>query len=302
LSELIVIRDEPNLLESETGEPLGAPDDKVPFKMSPALSNIVGKENQGTLEDDPSSNSQNITSFQSVSGKSPAVRKQPRTFLPGRPVPQLAPQLLPITPPANNDAYKSAPDVHFLPKRLPSPNLTLSIVQTYGQMDPSPGFPTLSDAPMLRLTDLLTKRAAKIYDTKTMVSNPKVTSQIQKGSKMNYCINLSNLGIRDQDLAALLQNKKVLAGKTEVNLSGNLLTDDGVSVLLFRVAESNFKVGQISLSKNKVTERSLHLLFKFLRHCKNDLTDVDMTKNGISDSGTAAIVDAIQNEGVLLLL
>lgn len=302
LSELIVIRDEPNLLESDVGEPLGLPEDKAPFKMSPALSNIVGRENQGTLEGDPSSNSQNVVSFQSASGKSPVARKPPRNFLQGRAAPQIAPPMLPLGPPPNSDAYKSAPDANYLPRRLPSPNLTLSIIQAYGQMETGPSSPAPAEASRFRLIDLLTKRAAKIYDAKASISNPKLTAQLQKGSKINYCLNLSGLGLRDQDLAVLLQNKKILAGKTDLNLSGNLLTDDGVSILLFRMAESNSKVGQINFSRNKATERSLHLLFKFLRHCKNDLTDVDLTKNGINEPATAGIVDAIQNEGVLLLL
>jgi hypothetical protein len=154
-----------------------------------------------------------------------------------------------------------------------------------------------------KVVALLTLRASKMISVQTSdkFSNNRITQQIKSGPKFDFLLNLSNLAITDKDLVQLFKQKQLFADRSDINLSGNDITDDGFSIFLHQMSQMKLKFGNINFSKNKLSEKSLELVLFFLRNFKNELTDIEMSKNPIkNDERTSVLITAISNEGAIV--
>lgn len=312
---IVAHEDEPNLMESDREPNQAFVSQKKLTQLTFNLQSEykVEKENDGRRAQ---GQSRDASSINSMTSNSATGKQSKKNFLEGR-THQIKFQLLsakanhtaedPRHSPYNHPRHAKSPNrSRPLPPVSPLPSIPQQLKHSYVQ--DIVRFDSKNESVNTNYKqspdDIMTVRAIKICEAKTVVANAKVTSALQKGSKLSYQLNLSNCGIKDVDLVNIFSppNKKTFQNKTEINVSSNQITNDGLSIILSRMSEMDLKIGVINASKNDIDERCLPLILKFVKNHKNDLTDIDLTKNRIDQTNTLDLVQEIRVCGVMVVL
>lgn len=312
---IVAHEDEPNLMESDK-EPNHAfasqiKQTQLTFDLQSEYQ--VDKENE---KREAKRRSRGISSAKSITSCSATGKVSPKNFLEGRTHQTRLPALNFKSTHTNDDSLHRQREYARYPKspqrpKHPTPGSLLSALPNqlqHSQVQENVRFDPKSDsfnASAKRPTDgIMTVRALKLCDSKNVIVNAKVATALQKGSKLSFQLNLSNCGIRDFDLVYIFSpvNKKTFQNRTEINISNNQITVDGISIILSRIFEMGLKIGVIDASKNQLNESTLPVILNFVKNRKNDLTDIDLRQNSIDPAKMADLVQEIRICGVMVLL
>ena len=83
---------------------------------------------------------------------------------------------------------------------------------------------------------------------------------------------------------------------TEISLQGNVITDDGLSFLCEFLKSEHCSLTQLKLTNNKITDNGVSLLCDALKdeHC--NLTQLKLSFNKITNNGVSLLCDALKDE------
>ncbi|XP_078366149.1 NACHT, LRR and PYD domains-containing protein 3-like [Oculina patagonica] len=140
---------------------------------------------------------------------------------------------------------------------------------------------------------LLMMKCLHEYNDETPVK--KAASELQRNCKFSNRIDLSDCQVTPADLTAVVYFIKHLHELTELDLSGNSITDQGVAHLCDALKDVNCKLTELDLSGNSITDQGVAHLCDALKDVNCKLTELNLSGNIITDQGVAHLCDALKD-------
>ena len=131
------------------------------------------------------------------------------------------------------------------------------------------------------------------YNNETTVE--KAASELQKSSKFRNKIDLSHCQVTPADCTAIVYFIKHVHELTELDLSGNKVTGQGVAHLCDALKDVNCKLTELDLSFNNITDQGLSHLCDALRDVSCKLTKLNLGHNNLEDQGVLHLCDALKD-------
>ena len=85
-----------------------------------------------------------------------------------------------------------------------------------------------------------------------------------------------------------------------LNLSNNIVTDEGVEYLAKALKNSNCKLNLLDLSENNVTDEGAKCLAEALKHSNCKLNSLNLLHNNITDEGAKCLAEALKHSNCKL--
>ena len=141
---------------------------------------------------------------------------------------------------------------------------------------------------------LLAIRCLHEYNNETTMK--KAASELQKNSKCRNRIDLHQGQVTPVDCIAIVHFMKHLHELTELDLSVNSVTDQGVLHLSDALKELNCKLTKLNLANNSLTDQGVSHLCDVLAVENNycQLFNLDLTYNKVTDQGVLHLCDALK--------
>ena len=135
-----------------------------------------------------------------------------------------------------------------------------------------------------------------LHEQNDVATVEKAASELQKRSAFHSKIDLSHCQVTPLDCAAIMYCMKHLHRCTQLSLTDNNVTDQGVSHLCDALKDEHCKLTQLWLDRNSIADQGVSHLCDALKneHCK--LTQLRLTGNSITDQGVSHLCDALKDE------
>jgi len=123
----------------------------------------------------------------------------------------------------------------------------------------------------------------------------RAASELQKDSKFNNRIDLSHCQVTPVDCIAITFFIKHLRDLTQLSLSYNFITDQGVLHLCDALKDANCKLAKLDLSGNSITDQGVLHLCAALKDTNCKLAKLDLSDNSITDQGVLHLCAALKD-------
>jgi Ran GTPase-activating protein (RanGAP) involved in mRNA processing and transport len=130
--------------------------------------------------------------------------------------------------------------------------------------------------------------------------NPKLDSKINKYQRSTR-VNLTYEELTDQDMPTIVNEVIISKASTELDLSNNQITSEGVSILALAL-HKNTTLKALSLLSNQVSDQGIFSLVKVLSVHNSSLTTLGLGSNEITDDGIQYLAEMLRTNQTLLVL
>ena len=87
---------------------------------------------------------------------------------------------------------------------------------------------------------------------------------------------------------------------SSLELSVNIITDEGVTYLVEALKHSNCKLNTLDLSENNVTDKGAECLAEALKHSNCKLNTLNLSENNVTDKGAECLAEALKHSNCKL--
>ena len=87
---------------------------------------------------------------------------------------------------------------------------------------------------------------------------------------------------------------------SSLELSVNIITDEGVTYLVEALKHSNCKLNTLDLSENNVTDKGVECLAEALKHSNCKLNSLNLSRNNVTDKGAECLAEALKHSNCKL--
>ncbi len=140
---------------------------------------------------------------------------------------------------------------------------------------------------------LLLMKCLHEHNNETIVKE--AASELQKNCKFSNRLDLSSCQVTPVDCTAIVYFITHLHELSELNLSGNKVTHQGVAHLCNALKDVNCKLTKLELSFNDIKSQGMPHLCAALKDENCKLTELNLSGNDITDQGVLHLCDALKD-------